>query len=118
MSEEILNTALTGIAQLAMSCGHSLLDVETRLRAMWLACMQTPCKPNGQILNRYSLLGATIVRLNEQIPQVAKQARKTPPKHLRVEREKVEQAKRQLPRLIAELAAAKIERESLAHMLT
>lgn len=63
----------------------------------------------GEMINHRASLGSRIVSLKEQIPSLEKEARKTPPKTLLKEREKVAAAKVQLERLKEELP--KLEEE-------
>lgn len=52
------------------------------------------CPPTrGQIINRRAWLGSQIHALRSQIPDLEKQSRRTPPKTLVAERQKVEAAK-------------------------
>lgn len=54
-------------------------------------------KPDrGLLLNAHASLGAEIARIKGILPDIEKQSRKTPPKTLIAEKEKVAQAKAQL----------------------
>ncbi len=64
------------------------------------------CPPSrGQIINRRAYTGSQIVALRAQLPEVEKQARKTPPKTLAAEMARVDAARAALPALHAELDA-------------
>jgi len=62
------------------------------------SCHDTP----GHRINRRASIGARLVELREQIPEVEKLARSTPPKTLLAARARVDSAKLALPRLYAE----------------
>jgi hypothetical protein len=52
------------------------------------------CPPTrGEMINRRARLGSEMLRLREQIPVLEKLSRKTPPRTLPAERERVERAK-------------------------
>lgn len=70
-------------------------------------------KSRGELLNRRAWLGSQIVTLKEQIPECAKQARKTPPKSNKTELEKVELAKKMLPELKRKLVEFQEEHTGL-----
>lgn len=57
---------------------------------------------SGHRINRRARIGARLVELRAQIPEVEKQARRTPPKTLVAEKQKVERAKALLPYLVIE----------------
>lgn len=66
--------------------------------------------------NTRARLGAEIVQLRERITELEKLARKTPPKTLLVEVERVKRAKAELERVRERLESAEYEYEQ-AHML-
>lgn len=72
----------------------------------------------GRAINRRAYLGSQIITLTEQILAWEKQARKTPPKTLKVEWEKVRQAKVLLETGKARLADMKQEQEALSHRIS
>lgn len=68
------------------------------------------CPPSkGELINRSCFLGSQIVTLKGLIPELEKQARKTPSKTLLSECKKVEQAKENLPKLKIQLQKMEIE---------
>lgn len=71
----------------------------------------------GTVINRWAYCGAQIVSLQERIPELEKQARKTPPKTLVQEWEKVKLAQEYLPKLRASLDAYVDERKHLYQQL-
>lgn len=78
----------------------------------------------GRLLVSEASLGMRIVNLKERIPEVAKLARKTLPKHwqtggklFREEWDKVQRAKEELPKLQIELTLAESERAGLRTLL-
>lgn len=68
---------------------------------------------DGQTINRRALLGSQIVQLKTNIPEVEKLSRKTPPKTLKKEWEKVHAAIELLPKLQKKLSEMEEEYEKL-----
>ncbi len=75
-------------------------------------------KDRGRLINRRASLGSQIVALKEQIPELEKTTRKTPPKTLKQEWEKVEAAKKMLPLLKKRLEDLSLEEKGLGVRLT
>lgn len=72
------------------------------------------CPPTrGEIINRRAATGAEVVALRARIPELEKQARKTPPKTLVAERAKVEAAKEALMVARARLAVLEVQWDHL-----
>lgn len=83
-----------------------------------MPCVNCGCDPTvvskGTMINRAAWLGSQIVAMRERIPQLEKLSRKTPPKTLKSEWEKVRAAaaqlevcRKQLSDMEAELAVIK-----------
>lgn len=73
--------------------------------------------PKGVLINRRATLGARVVYLRERIPALEKAARKTPPKTLKAEKEKVEVAKVELEKAKEDLVRSEKEWEELKDIL-
>lgn len=57
---------------------------------------------SGEMTNRLALVGSRLVQLQTIVPATEKQSLKTPPRSLKTEVQRVEDAKRQLPLLLQE----------------
>jgi hypothetical protein len=68
----------------------------------------------GHRINRRASIGARLVELRDRIQETEKQARRTPPKTLVAEKQRVENAKATLPFLHAERDALLVELAGLA----
>ena len=73
-----------------------------------------PLPPLGVRINRRASLGARLVELRAQIPELEKLSRRTPPKTLVAERARVAAAAVALLARRAELAAVEVEYATLA----
>jgi len=86
-----------------------------------MACVNCGCDPDipakGRLINRAAWLGSQIVQMRERIPELEKLARKTPPKTLKSEWEKVQKAKEQLPIARQQLADMVTEQESIKPLI-
>lgn len=85
------------------------------------ACVNCGCDPPvesvGRAINRCAWLGSQLAALRDRIPQLEKQARKTPPKTLASEWEKVRQAKALLEAARQQRAAMEPEHRALRERL-
>lgn len=81
-------------------------------------CGEEPTvRSRGVTINRHAYLGSQIVQLQEQIPKLEKLARKTPPKTLIAEREKVKAAQFKLEAAKNQLEEILKERQALCELL-
>lgn len=82
----------------------TLLNELVSLRAKVASLTPSESEMRGRRINRKAWLGSQIVSLKERIPALEKLARKTPPKTLLTEWDRVKQAKVQLESARAQLA--------------
>lgn len=74
------------------------------------------CPPTrGQIINQRAWLRSQIIGLRSQVAELEKTARKTPPKTLLSERDRVRQAQLLAPAMREQLARLEAEHEALLH---